>query len=203
METEVHVGCSSGGVRKKIVALGVALAIVGLCAGKSMAGDLTAQPTQGLNITGATASVLPETPAGGGAPENSWLSGFHVSGFLSQTFGMWQNPSGLREYTTSRNDLAVSRTWLQVDENLRLNDNNNLFMREWFVYEPPYAFNSANGFGKYANEFYNQYTVRDAWWENKTGPLTTYVGNQIVVWGQSLAFRVGDVVNPQDTTWAR
>jgi len=70
------------------------------------------------------------------------------------------------------------------------------------VYEPPYAFNSANGFGKYANEFYNQYTVRDAWWENKTGPLTTYVGNQIVVWGQSLAFRVGDVVNPQDTTWA-
>ncbi len=44
--------------------------------------------------------------------------------------------------------------------------------------------------------------MRDAWWENKTGPLTTYVGNQIVVWGQSLAFRVGDVVNPQDTTWA-
>ena len=23
-----------------------------------------------------------------------------------------------------------------------------------------------------------------------------------MVWGQSLAFRVGDVVNPQDTTWA-
>jgi hypothetical protein len=44
--------------------------------------------------------------------------------------------------------------------------------------------------------------VRDAWWENKWGPLTTYVGNQIVVWGQSLAFRVGDVVNPVDTCWA-
>ena len=109
----------------------------------------------------------------------------------------------MRDFTTSRNNLATSRTWLQVDENYRLNENNNFFMREWFVYEPPYAYNSANGiFGKYANEFYNQYTVRDAWWENKTGPLTTYVGNQIVVWGQSLAFRVGDVVNPQDTTWA-
>jgi hypothetical protein len=46
------------------------------------------------------------------------------------------------------------------------------------------------------------YQVRDAWWQNKTGPLTTYIGNQIVVWGQSLAFRVGDVVNPQDTCWA-
>jgi len=75
-------------------------------------------------------------------------------------------------------------------------------MREWFVYEPPYSFNSANGLGARGNDFYNQYTVRDAWWQNHWGPLTTYVGNQIVVWGQSVAFRVGDVVNPQDTTWA-
>ena len=203
METEMR-GCSSGGVRKKLAALGVALAIAGLCAGKSFAGDLSALPAQGLNVTGATTSVLPDTAgqAPTATPEGGWLQGFHVSGFLSQTFGMWQNPSALRDYTTSRNSLAVSRTWLQVDENYRLNENNNFFMREWFVYEPPYAFNSANGFGKYANEFYNQYTVRDAWWENKTGPLTTYIGNQIVVWGQSLAFRIGDVVNPQDTTWA-
>jgi len=130
------------------------------------------------------------------------MSGFHISGFLSQTFGMWQNPSALRQFTDSRNNLSVSRTWLQVDENYRLNENNNFFMREWFVYEPPYAFNSANGIGQHTNEFYNQYTIRDAWWENKTGPLTTYTGNQIVVWGQSLAFRVGDLINPQDTTWA-
>jgi len=45
----------------------------------------------------------------------------------------------------------------------------------------------------------HNYQVRDAWWENKWGPLTTFVGNQIVVWGQSLAFRVGDIVNPADT----
>ena len=49
---------------------------------------------------------------------------------------------------------------------------------------------------------YNTYQLRDAWWENKTGPLTTFIGNQIVVWGQSLAFRVGDVINPTDTCWA-
>ena len=75
---------------------------------------------------------------------------------------MWQNPSELRQFTDSRNNLSVSRTWLQVDENYRLNENNNFFMREWFVYEPPYAFNSANGIGRHTNEFYNQYTVRDA-----------------------------------------
>jgi len=162
--------------------------------------------------TSAVASALPNDPASGPSAEQSWLSGYHVSGFISQTWGMWQNSQGLRGFTKSRNSLAVSRTWLQVDQNLRLNENNNLFMRLWFVYEPPYAWNSANGFapagtvgsgsGKYGNDFYNQYNVRDAWWENKTGPLTTYIGNQIVVWGQSLAFRVGDVINPQDTTWA-
>jgi hypothetical protein len=54
---------------------------------------------------------------------------------------------------------------------------------------------------KEMNDFYNQYTVRDAWWETKLGPLSLYLGNQIVVWGQSIAFRVGDVINPQDTNW--
>jgi hypothetical protein len=103
---------------------------------------------------------------------------------------------------------------LQIDENYRLNENNTFFAREWFVYEPPYSYNSANNanyaaatpnhgsFGHYMNGYYNTYDVRDAWWENKTGPLTTFVGNQIVVWGQSLAFRVDDVVNPTNTCWA-
>ncbi len=199
-----------GGGRARLAAL-LALALVFSLGSRAHAADLTVTSGSTLNVTGATTSVLPITAAspsvlpddsGGGAAEQGWLSGLHVSGFLSQTFGMWQNPENLRWFTTSRNSLATSRTWLQVDENYRLNENNNFFMREWFVYEPPYAFVSANGIGKYGNEFYNQYTVRDAWWENKTGPVTTYVGNQIVVWGQSLAFRVGDVINPQDTTWA-
>ena len=200
METGWHEKCRSGGVSRTVAALAGALMIFGLLVGAANAGGLNAQPSNGLNITGANADALPQSSAA--TPENSWLSGLHVSGYLSQTFGMWQNPSALRNFTTSRNNLATSRTLLQVDENYQSNDNNSFFAREWFVYEPPYAFNSANGIGMYGNEFYNQYNVRDAWWENKTGPLTTYIGNQIVVWGQSLAFRVGDVVNPQDTTWA-
>jgi hypothetical protein len=127
---------------------------------------------------------------------------------------MWQNPTALKAYTRSRNNLAVSRSLLQIDENYRLNENNTFFMREWFVYEPPYSFDSANNpfystgtpfhssFGRQMNGYYNNYQVRDAWWENKTGPLTTFIGNQIVVWGQSIAFRVGDVINPTDTCWA-
>jgi hypothetical protein len=127
---------------------------------------------------------------------------------------MWQNPTNLRAYTPSRNNLAVARSLLQIDENYRLNEDNTFFAREWFVYEPPYSYNSANNaqysaaspthasYGHMMNGYYNTYELRDAWWENKTGPLTLFVGNQIVVWGQSLAFRVGDVVNPTNTCWA-
>jgi hypothetical protein len=204
--------CSSRVVGRIVAVIALpALGLVFSLGSRALAADLTVTSGDTLNVTGATTSVLPATASAdsvlpqtstGGTAETGWLSGLHVSGFLSQTFGMWQNSQGLKGFTKSRNSLAVSRTWLQVDENYRLNENNNFFMREWFIYEPPYAFNSANGFGKYANEFYNQYTVRDAWWENKTGPVTTYIGNQIVVWGQSLAFRIGDVVNPSDTTWA-
>ena len=219
----------------------------------STAGDTVSQPADNLNITNSITNVLPQAPAatppGPGvtqtaspppsAPEESWLSGLHISGYGSQTFGMWQNPTTLRQYTRSRNNLAVARSLLQIDENYRLNENNTFFMREWFAYEPPYSFNSANNpfwasatrivgptaatsgnaacfantfcrdtapngssFGHHINGVYNTYQVRDAWWENKTGPLTTFIGNQIVVWGQSLAFRVGDVINPQDTCWA-
>ena len=52
------------------------------------------------------------------------------------------------------------------------------------------------------SDYYNQYNVRDAYWKNVTGPLTLFAGRQIVTWGESLAFRVGDVINPQDFTWS-
>jgi hypothetical protein len=199
-----------------------------LTAAIGTAGELSPQPADNLSITNSATKLLPQTQA----TEESWLTGLHISGYASQTFGMWQNPSALRDWTKSRNTLAVSRTLLQVDENYRLNENNTFFARQWFVYEPPYAFNSANNqvgaavtnlflsptcaqlpacktgrlvapsYGHFTNDLYNNYQVRDAWWENKWGPLTTFVGNQIVVWGQSLAFRVGDVINPQDLIWS-
>jgi hypothetical protein len=196
-------------LRKTCGILTIGLLVLGLLHTLASAADLSAQPADTLNDSNFTTNLLPQTQA----TSEEWLSGLHVSGYASQTFGMWQNPPALRAFTPSRNNLAVARSLLQVDENYRLNENNNFFMREWFVYEPPYSFDSANNaaygaasafhpsFGHLMNGFYNNYQVRDAWWENKTGPLTTFVGNQIVVWGQSLAFRVGDVVNPTDTCW--
>jgi hypothetical protein len=198
-----------GGTGEFLGLVSAILLTCGLSTTKAWAGGATALPPESLSVNTPTNTFLPQTQS----TESGWLSGLHVSGYASQTFGMWQNPPALSDFTPSRNNLATSRTLLQVDENYRLNDANNFFARQWFVYEPPYSFNSANNgaystatpfhssFGSKMNGYYNTYQVRDAWWENKTGPLTTFVGNQLVVWGQSLAFRVGDVVNPADTCW--
>ena len=227
-----------GFARSGVVAIVAAiLLIAGIGATQALAGDLSAQPRDNLSVVGSSTGALPGAtgalPGSGGpvAAESGWLSRFHVTGYLSEQFGMWQNPSGLRSFTPARNNLAVARTTLQLDENFQLDENNSFFMREWFTYDPPYSWNSANNrlysrapetipffggttstgtglsvgphsYGHFTNDALNQYGVRDAWWQNKWGPLTTFVGNQIVVWGQSLSFRVGDIVNPNDTAWA-
>jgi hypothetical protein len=201
-----------GGLRKLSVTVAAAILVGGMTAAVALGGQVSSA-SDSLSVTGATSGVLPQASAAPSS-EGGIFTGLHISGYTSQTFGMWQDPPALRDYTPSRNNLATSRTLLQVDENYELNDSNNFFAREWFVYEPPYSYNSANNgawgaaspnhssFGHFMNGYYNNYQVRDAWWENKAGPLTTYIGNQIVVWGQSVAFRVGDVVNPADTCWA-
>jgi hypothetical protein len=214
-----------GEIGKAAVALVFAAAAVGLIGTRSFAGDLSPL----ADDQSPNAAVLAQTNTTTTQTSESWLRDFHVSGFLNETDGMWLNPTNLKDFTPSRNNLATARTWLQVDENFRPDPHNQFFMREWFVYEPPYSFNSANnhvynctnfpalpcgntpatrsdltirGAAMYRlNDFYNQYTVRDAWWRLSYGPVDLYLGNQIVVWGQSLAFRVGDVINPQDTTW--
>jgi hypothetical protein len=232
-----------GGYSRALFGGVLGLLIVALCAVQSFAGDVSAAPVDSLNVVGSATNVLAQAGAGAPAtgpataptsslPESTgsgaetWMQGLHVSGYLNQNFGMWQNPSALKDFTKARSNLAVARTTLQIDENFQLNENNSFFMREWFVYEPPYSWNSAmnkvysttvrnaagrlvpsgsvtpRSYGHFMNDWYNQYGVRDAWWQNRTGPLTTFVGNQIVVWGQSISFRVGDIINPSDTAWA-
>lgn len=231
MGTRMRRRSFSGGLVRLAAALALIMTVSGLYVSDTLAGDLSAQAAPSLSAQAApsgqaaadptASSLLAQTNTTSQPAVESPFKDLHLSGFLNQNFGMWLDPPGLKQYTPSRNDLAVSRTWLQADVNYRLDANNQFFLRTWFVYEPPYSFNSANNgiyqcttnptiacgntshYAMYRlNDFYNQYNVRDAWWKISAGPLTLYLGNQIVVWGQSLAFRVGDVINPQDTTWA-
>lgn len=214
----------------------VALVAIAITTTRAIAGELPGEPNDNISVTGSSPRILAQAQTTALAQaqsvtapppqvESSWLQRFHISGFLTEQFGMWQDPPSLRSFTLSRNNLAVARTTLQIDENFQLDEHNSFFVREWFTYDPPYSWNSANAplysrppdvvaphstgfsvgphsYGHFTNDALNQYDVRDAWWEFKGGPLTLFTGNQIVVWGQSLSFRVGDIVNPSDTAWA-
>ncbi|HUN56993.1 MAG TPA: hypothetical protein VMU41_02675, partial [Candidatus Binataceae bacterium] len=173
MGLEKFVSGVLGGFRKLSVTVAAAVVICGLSVTGVRAGELSGT-SDSLSVTGATVGVLPQ--AGSAASTDSWLNGFHDSGYISQTFGMWQDPPALRDFTPSRNNLSTSRTLLQNDMNYELNDANNFFVRSWFAYEPPYSFNSANNtawsaaspnkssYGHFMNGYYNMYQVRDAWW---------------------------------------
>lgn len=114
------------------------------------------------------------------------LRGLSVSGFVSNTSGMWVNSSGIR-YQKSKNSLATQRDWLQTDINYILNSNNRFFIRGWLVYEPPYPF-EYNSHLNDMSDYYNQYDVRDAYWKSRMGPLTLFMGRQIVTWGNRWPF---------------
>src|SRR2546425_10640029 len=134
------------GTGKVFTIVAAVLLAVGISATKAATGDLSAEPSDSLSITGSSASVLAAArgTAAGAPAESSWLQRLHVTGYLSQQFGMWQDPPSLRSFTRSRNNLAVARTTLQVDENFQLDERNSFFMREWFTYDPAYSWNSAN-----------------------------------------------------------
>jgi hypothetical protein len=142
-----------------------------------------------------------------------WLRGLSVTGYAQTTSGIWVNSSSLTKFGRSSgehhgaNSLAVERNLLQLDTNYFLNGDNSWFLRFWGVYEPPYPWEAHNIAGpdliydKSQSDFYNRYDIRDAYWKNNTGPVTLFAGRQIVTWGESIAFRVGDVINPQDLSW--
>jgi hypothetical protein len=73
--------------RKLSVTLMAVAIIFGLCATGVFAGDITGS-TDSLTVTGATAGVLPQATGAAGS-EAGILSGLHISGYVSQTFGMW------------------------------------------------------------------------------------------------------------------
>jgi hypothetical protein len=143
--------------------------------------------------------------------QTSELGDLHITGFAQNQTGIWVNSSNLRGFAAEgiphSNSLATQRDWVSVDNNYTLGPN-ALFVRWYGVYEPAYDNEDALRNGRRPNtagplsDFYNQYTVRDAWWRYKHAPLTLFFGRQIVTWGESISFRVADVVNPTDTSYA-
>jgi uncharacterized protein DUF1302 len=144
---------------------------------------------------------------------DGWMRGLSVSGYLQNTTGMWADAQALSRFGRAagehhgKNALSVERELVQLDVNYLLNAHNQFFLRFWGVYEPPYPWEAGTiagpllRFDHSQSQIYNRYDVREAYWKSTVGLLTLFAGRQIVTWGESIAFRVGDVVNPQDLSW--
>ena len=176
--------------------------LIGLSAGVSYAQDA------GAGGAGATQSSEP-----------AFIKNLHITGFFQNTSATWVNSSA-QEYNTygpignktlNRNSLAAERNMIQVDINDDFTENDSMFMRLWGVYEPSYPWETGcldktgglDGQKVHCtSDFYNQYGIREMWFKHRWGPLQFFVGRQIVTWGESLAFRVGDQINTVDTSWA-
>lgn len=155
----------------------------------------------------------------------------NTSGIWVNPHGVQFNSAPFYSGSTYTNFLATERNFMQVDTNYDLDGSNHFFLRFWGVYEPPYPdesdyrttdAESLNAVGSTlgcfppgipgtpglshctassAADFYNQAQLREFWWRLSAGPLRIFTGRQIVTWGESLAFRITDVVNPQDLSW--
>jgi hypothetical protein len=157
--------------------------------------------------TTQSSSVTSTSTTSNSLPRYSLLGSLSITGFYQETAGTFLDSEAI-EYNNSKNSLATLRQLLQLDINDQPGEHDQFFMRDWFVYEPAYPFENTcpqtlgRPPGDCNADFYNQYGIREVWLKDTRGPLNLYVGRQIVTWGESLSFRVGDQVNPQDTSWA-
>jgi len=177
-------------------AVGALTLLIGLYAGICSAQD---------NSTGTATTPISKEPI--------FLSDLHINGIVQNTTGTWVNSSAI-EYNLdafgelNRNSLAAERNFIQVDVNDDFSERDSMFMRSWGVYEPAYPWETGCSSPQSPTvvdctaDFYNQYGIRELWFKHRQGPLQLFIGRQIVTWGESLAFRVGDQINPQDLSWA-
>jgi hypothetical protein len=89
--------------------------------------------------------------------EPAFIKNLHITGFLQNTSSTWVN-SGAIEYNLhsagehpvglpplNRNSLAAERQLLQIDVNDDFTENDSMFLRSWFVYEPSYPWETNCG----------------------------------------------------------
>jgi hypothetical protein len=181
-----------------IVAGAVSLSLIGV---RGYAQD--AEPLNSVNA--ATTAVYP-TVSAATAQRYPFLQGLQVSGLFISTYGTFIDSEAI-EYNNSKNSLSSARQSLQVDVNDQPTENDRVFLRAWGVYEPNYPYENTcpqtfGPAGDCNSDFYNQYGIREFWLEHTWGPLQLFTGRQIITWGESISFRVGDQVNPTDTSWA-
>jgi hypothetical protein len=125
----------------------------------------------------------------------------NVYGFLRNNYGYFLED---QDYTINDDKLATNRTWLRTNIDWRFSDKFSLFASVQFVYEPEYDIEQGS-ISKPNGKEYSEYkefddVLREAYIDWRPSSDHSFrIGRQIVIWGESLTVKVGDVVNPENT----
>jgi hypothetical protein len=163
-------------------------------------------------------ALLPLVPVALPAAARDLLDGrLHLYGFVESRAGAWTEKDPTRPILIpgitrqpDHHGLAVWRSTLQLEADLRMTEWAELHSVVRLAYEPRYEVdqyaNDGSEFGEWKlprgeyNEPHSPSQIfREAWLRADVAPSQTLrIGRQIVNWGESLAFRVADVINPND-----
>ena len=133
-------------------------------------------------------------------------------------YGWFRNNTGMflqdQPYAHHQNKLATERTWFRGYMDYKVTNWLRLWTAIQFVYEPEYWVEKGSPSSLPPPQFgdpikrrggeYSEYrNINDIWREffielkpNKTNSIK--IGRQLVIWGEALTSRVGDVVHPDD-----
>jgi hypothetical protein len=150
----------------------------------------------GLMVISSAPQVLAFDPVSIGNTE------LNAYGFLRNNYGYFLED---QDYAAEDSDkLATNRTWLRLSMDYRMSGTFSLFAIGQLVYEPEYEIEEGSVSEEDGKE-YSEYddhddTIREAYFDWAPSNSHSFrVGRQIVIWGESLTTKVGDVVNPEDT----
>ena len=132
-------------------------------------------------------------------------------------YGFFRNNAGIfledQPYRESGNDLATLRTWFRGYMDYTISDKFKFWAAVQFVHEPRYKVESGSttstekpqhggetkGWKEYSEYRNINDILREAYIEwNPSNKHSFKIGRQIVIWGEALTSRVGDVVHPED-----
>ena len=145
-----------------------------------------------------------------------WDNGTELTiyGFLQNNSAMFtQNPNPWGPTGgQSGNRLAIERTWLRTNIDLKLSDQFRFYVVGQWAYEPWLPVEQSNGPGarKASMGNGNEYSMyknvndvlREVYFEWKPNAKNDVrIGRMNVIWGETITGRVGDVVNPTDIRW--
>jgi len=161
------------------------------------------------------AIILALIQANGARADIQLTEDFSVTGFLRYELGVHVGPRNLNNNPDDNHDFTISRTFFQTEWTYKPSDRFKFFSKLRFIGDQvdqlDSAIDSFNAFPvdvpKYdwtmmkASKDEYRFEVWELYTDIKIENLWLRLGKQQIVWGEMIASRILDIINPLDMSW--